>query len=110
MSYHPEEYLRDSAALDEIPAAAALAAEKQRWIDLPAGGDNAYTRWKALRRINDQLQPWVAARQQQLLDQQASVQRALRRDKVLGSREYGFCLFPEAYLQDFLGDLLPKRA
>lgn len=110
LSYHPEKYLRDSAVLDQIPAAAALAEEKQRWIDLPVANDDAYTRWKALRRINDQFQPWVAARQQQLLDQQAAAQRALRRDKVLGSREYGFCLFPETYLQEFLGDLLPKRA
>jgi hypothetical protein len=110
LSYHPEKYLRESGTLENIPAAAALAVEKQHWIYLPVANDNAYTRWKAMQRINGQLQPWVAARRQQLLDQQTEMQRALRHDKVLGSREYGFCLFPENYLQEFLGDLLPKRA
>ena len=102
--------MREAAALDGDPAAAALVAEKQRWIDTLATNDNAYERWKSLNRVNGDLQPWVAARRQQLLDQLAGAQRALRHDKVLGSREYGFCLFPEDYLQEFFGALLPKRA
>jgi hypothetical protein len=110
LSFHPEKLLRETAALDDGSTAAKLIAEKQRWIDATASNDDAYARWKAFRRINRELQPWVAARQQQLLDQQAEMKRALRHDKVLGSREYGFCLFPESYLQEFLGALLPKRA
>jgi hypothetical protein len=109
LTYHPEAFLREAAALDGDPAAAALVAEKQRWIDTPVTYDNAYERWKSLNRVNEDLQPRVAARRQQLLDQLAGTQRALRHDKVLGSREYGFCLFPETYLQEFFGALLPKR-
>ena len=109
LNYHPETYLRDAATLNDDSAMAALVAEKQRWIDAPATNDNAYARWKALVRINNDLQPSVSARRQQLLDQKAQTERALRHDKVLGSREYGFCLFPEAYLQEILGALLPKR-
>jgi hypothetical protein len=110
LNYHPEEYLRDTGLLDRDPTAAALADEKRRWIDAPVMNHDGYARWKTLSRINNDLQPWVAARQQQLLDQQAQTQRALRRDKVLGSREYGFCLFPESYIQEFLGALLPKNS
>jgi hypothetical protein len=108
--YHPETFVRETAALNGDKTAAALVAEKQRWIDTLATNDNAYERWKSLNRVNGDLQPWVAARRQQLLDQLAGAQRALRHDKVLGSREYGFCLFPEDYLQEFFGALLPKRA
>ena len=108
LTYHPETFLRETTALDGDPAAAALVAEKRRWIDAPVTHDNAYARWKALGRVNNELQPWVAARHQQLLDQLAHAQRALRHDKVLGSRDYGFCLFPETDLQKFLGALFPN--
>ncbi len=110
LTYHPEKHLLQNGALAERPAAAALAAEKLRWIDLPFADERAYTRWKALQHINEELQPWVAGRREQLLDQRAKVERALRHDNVLGSREYGFCLFPELYFQEFLGELLPKRS
>ncbi len=109
LTYHPDSYLRNAAVPDGDAAAAALIAEKQHWIDTPATHDNAYGRWKALNRVNNDLQPWVAPRRQQLLDQLAISQRAQRHEKVLGSRDYGFCLFPETYLQEFLGPLLPKR-
>ena len=108
--YQPERFLHESSALNGDSAAAALVAEKQQWIDTPVTNDNGYMRWKSLNRVNSDLQPWVAARRQQLLDQLAQAQRALRHEKVLGSRDYGFCLFPESYLQEFFGALLPKRA
>jgi hypothetical protein len=110
LTYHPEAYIRESSALSSDPAAASLVAEKQKWIDTNVTNSSGYARWKALNRVNNELQPWVAARRQQLLDQLSAAQRALRHEKVLGSREYGFCLFPESYLQDFFGALLPKRA
>jgi hypothetical protein len=106
LSYHPEKYLAATAIPGREPAVRAYLEEKQSWIRTPVCNANAYERWNAFRRINDQLQPWVASRRQQLLDLQAETQRALRHDKVLGSREYGFCLYSESYLRDFLGRLL----
>ena len=67
----------------------------------PSRRENAYARWNSFRRINNELQPWVAQRRQQLLELQSQTQRALRHEKVLGSREYGFCLYPESYLKRF---------
>ena len=107
--YQPDRFLRESSALNGDSAAAALVAEKQQLIDMPATNNGGYARWKSLNRVNGELQPRVAARRQQLLDQLAQAQRALRHEKVLGSREYGFCLFPESYLQEFFAALLPKR-
>jgi hypothetical protein len=110
LNYHPEKYLPANHFLDgqAIAGARTLVDDKQRWIHTPVTHENAYTRWNSLRRINDELQPWVAQRRQQLLELQSQTQRALRHEKVLGSREYGFCLYTESYLKDFLGTLLPK--
>jgi hypothetical protein len=104
LSYHPEKYLGDYRFPDaEATARAkALVDEKQRWIRTPVTPENAYMRWNCFRRINSQLQPWVAQRRQQVLERQSQTQRALRHEKVLGSREYGFCLYPESDLKDFL--------
>jgi hypothetical protein len=112
LSYHPDKYIADN----HLPGgeaslrARALLDEKQRWIETPVTPENAYARWHSFRRINDELQPWVATRRQELLELQSQTQRALRHEKVLGSREYGFCLYPESELKDFLSALLPKSA
>ena len=73
-----------------------------RWIRTPVTPENAYLRWNSFRRINSELQPWVAQRRQQVLEFQSQIQRELRHEKVLGSREYAFCLYPESDLRGFL--------
>jgi hypothetical protein len=112
LNYHPEQYLRGNGLPDgeSSDRARALLDEKQHWIHTPVTTENAYARWHAFRRINDELQPWVSVRRQELLQLQLQTQRALRKTKVLGSREYGFCLYPETELKDFLRALLPKSA
>ena len=112
LSYHPEKYLRANHLLDSQASARAraLVEEKQRWISTPATPENAYLRWNSLRRINNEMQPWVAQRRQQVLELQSQTQRALRQEKVLGSREYSFCLYPEADLRHFLSEMLPQNA
>ena len=104
MSYHPEKYLHANRLLN-----GEATAGPGPWSTKNSAGsarrvthENAYTRWNSFRRINNELQPWVAQRRQQLLELQAQTQRALRHEKVLGSREYGFCLYPESDLKDFL--------
>ena len=110
LRYHPEKYLRANPFLAGEADAGALIDEKQRWIRTPVAHENAYRRWNSFRRINSELQPWVAQRRQQLLKLEAETQRALRHERVLGWREYGFCLYPESDLKDFLGALLPGIA
>ncbi|MEI8371494.1 MAG: hypothetical protein WCJ35_01535 [Planctomycetota bacterium] len=104
LSYHPETYLHANQLLEGAtpPGARALIDEKRRWIGMAVTPENAYLRWNSLRRINNELQPWVAQRRQQLLKLQSQTQQELRHEKVLCSREYGFCLYPESYLKDFL--------
>jgi hypothetical protein len=104
LSYHPEVHLRSHGLLDGQSSARArsLVDEKLRWIGAPVTHDNAYARWASLRRINSELQDCVAQRRQQLVELQSQMRRALRHEKVLGSREYSFCLYPESELREFL--------
>ncbi len=116
LTYHPEKFLRSNGLIDsEIRpsngnSAATLMAAKEKWIYTTPTPENARTRWASLSRINRELQPLVADRRNQLLEAQSQTWQALRCDKVLGSREYGFCLYPEEYLREFLDALLPKTA
>jgi hypothetical protein len=92
------------------PAVRELVEAKRRWIETVPDPSNAYERWRSFRRINAALGPWVNERRERLLRSQAELQRALRDEKILRWREYGFCLYPERILRDFLGELLPKHA
>jgi hypothetical protein len=87
-----------------------LVAAKRQWIETPQTAENAHARWRSLREINAALQPWVAEQRQRLVAQRAAALRALRAERVLGWREYGFCLYPEKTLREFLEQLLPKNA
>ncbi len=104
LSYHPEKHLHSATTPngEGTDRAGALLAEKQQWIRTPVTQENAYARWNSFRRINNELQAWVANRRQELLELQWQTQRALRHEKVLGWREYGFCLYPESELRQFL--------
>jgi hypothetical protein len=86
---------------------AELIAAKSRWINTPPGSENARIRWLEIRRINGELQPWVADQREQLLREQDQLSRAFAAEKVLAWREYAFCLFPESTLREFLRAILP---
>lgn len=126
LDYHPERWINWPQA---DPRAAEWLAAKRRWIEGARGGhfvsqqagdtkggyanqlrEGAQTRAQHLevRRINAQLQPFVADRRRELLGQQARTVASAKADAVLASREYGFCLFPEKTLRDFLLGLLPN--
>ena len=88
------------------PPVEAMIAEKRRWIATPQTIENARQRCQAIRRINTALQPWVADRRRQSADRLAEASRRLAAESVLASREYAFCLYPEATLRGFLSQLL----
>ncbi len=85
-------------------------AAKQHWIRVPQTPGNVQARWREIRRINEALQPWVADERQRLLAEQDDLRAALCAEAVLAWREYGFCLYPAAVLQEFLRDLLPEAS
>jgi hypothetical protein len=106
LTYHPERFL--PASVGEDQEVAALVAAKERWIHAPTTPEGARARWHALRQINAALQPWLSDRRRQLTQLQAQAAEAAQAAKILAWREYGFCLYPEAALRNFLDGLLPK--
>jgi len=87
-----------------------LIAAKQRWIQTPQVPENARSRCRAIRQLNEAMQPWVQSRRQQLQREADRTDRALRAEAILASRQYGFCLYREKTFREFAARLLPKDA
>ncbi len=107
LAYHPERFLPASAG--ENQEVAALLAAKERWIHASPTPQGAHARWQAIRQINEALQGWLSERRRQLVALQAQTAQESQAAKILAWREYGFCLYPEAELRNFLDGLLPKN-
>ncbi len=101
LTFHPEQFL-DNQNNDAGSDASNWIAEKQRRINQPVGPRQARERCRAIRRANEELQPWVARRRAEMNAQVDSLARKLRSEAILSSREYAFCLYPEKTLQKFL--------
>jgi len=109
LTYHPEKFI-DGAVSSSSHEAARLIHEKQRWIETPQTPENARARCRSIRRINEALQPYVAGKRRELLSRHAEARRALRAEKVLGARDYAFCLHPERTFRELVDTVLPKDA
>jgi hypothetical protein len=104
LEFHPEVYL-DPQLLSEQQngsGAAHWANEKRQWIGKTVAHQDARRRCHAIREANQQLQPNVAERRAELVARGELLSAQLRAEAVLSSREYGFCLYPEQTLRDFL--------
>lgn len=112
LAFHPELYLdRDiSSAVDTRLDPQSLIAEKQDWIHTEPTPSNARQRCLEIRRINETLQPLVAADRARLLEERDRVNHGLRAESVLSSREYAFCLYPADLLRECFAELAPTRS
>ncbi len=111
MQFHPERWLEAAAAGEgaEAESIRRWTAEKWRWINTEATPTSARQRAKEIRRANEALQPLLAERRDQYLNERTSMARQLRGEAVWSSREYAFCLYPEASLRNFLLAFMPER-
>jgi hypothetical protein len=109
LTYHPEEFL-DGVPSNAPHEAARLVREKRRWIETPQTPENARMRCRSIRRVNEALQPYVAGKRRELAARRVEAGRRLRAGKVLDSREYAFCLYPEKALRRLVEVVLPKNA
>jgi hypothetical protein len=82
-----------------------LVADKRRWIAADEANLDRRARHRALTSINERLQPFVARQRAELITQRAELLRQIKRDRVLGSREFAFCVFPRETLQPLLLDI-----
>jgi hypothetical protein len=79
-------------------------SEKKQWIGTPLTPENGSVRHQAIERCNTALQPYVRGLSDTLRTQRKELIAKLYADKVLAARDYGFCLFPEDLLGEFLLD------
>lgn len=114
LEFHPEAFLDSQAVPEQAQAAvpgvvepngsgpAYWTLEKHRWIGAHVEPQDARRRCRAIREANLQLQPYVSDRRAELVARRESLGAQLRAEAILSSREYGFCLYPEETLRDFL--------
>ncbi len=102
LAYHPERIIEQEGLAGGDDDRAALIAAKRTWIRTPQTPENAAERFREFHRINEALQPWVASERESLVRRRQEIEKSLRREAILSSREYGFCLFPESTLREFL--------
>ncbi len=99
LRYHPELHI------DPAPEIVPLVAEKRRWIEIEVPPHRRRERHQHIERANRTLHGLLGARQQQLVQQRTDLCGSLRKQAILDSREYAFCLFPADSLRDRLLDL-----
>jgi len=108
LSFHPERFLtEDQLSRGDV---VELAQAKRLWIGQEPTRETARTRCRAIRAVNEGLQPWVAPLRSQLEQELTEISAQLRSRSILGGREFSFCLYPAQMLQDFLLAIPPATS
>ena len=94
--FHPERF---------ISSIEVELAEAATWIDQKRAviGSKELTpseRHEAINEANSKLQPFVAEQADALQKNLSSVDDQIHNSRILNSREYSFCLFPDALIDD----------
>jgi len=100
LEFHPERYLEP---IDSRPDVVRdLVAEKRRWIDTFPTTALARRRCREIRAANERLAFHTQDMRREMLARVGPLATAVRARKVLESREYPWCFFPEKTLKTFL--------
>ena len=94
----------DSIPIDTCAHRVCRIDEKAEWLAADPPVDQLSTRHQALLRIQRELQDMVVDRRVELEMQLATQEEQARQTRLLGSREFAFCLFPSATLKSLLLD------
>ena len=102
--FNPDRFLRQTRDLEMSPDCEAWITEKKQWIATQLTPDNGARRHQAIERCNAALQPYVHGLATTLNTKRDKLVAEMRADQILAARDYGFCLFPEELLGEFLLD------
>jgi hypothetical protein len=108
LEFHPERFAERDGSLpgDKLAAVAELAARKQHWVETVKTEQNARQRHAEIVAANDAIYQHVAHLRTQFERQLEELERRMRDNSILESREYAFCLHPRETLQRLLLDVL----
>ncbi|MFN9369282.1 MAG: hypothetical protein ACK6CT_11050 [Planctomycetia bacterium] len=100
LEYHPERHL---GPLDRLAGGIReLVVEKRRWIDTVPTPALARRRCRAIRNANERLGLETQDVRRSLQSRIEALSGAIRSRKLLDSRTYPWCFFPEKTLKNFL--------
>jgi hypothetical protein len=106
LRYHPEQFVTcdvGEARRDDCRAAEIVAA-KRNWLQMPKTPQNARERHLAIAGANEALQAYVAPLRDQIEHERFDTQKHKRREAILRSREYSFCLYPRLHFDKLLAE------
>jgi hypothetical protein len=110
LTYHPESWLNRMPTVDNPPPWSALLAQKRAAIATEPTPSTSKQRCRTIRQANASLQFWLADERSRIDRESAEISERLRREAILGSREWAFCLYPRDRLRDFLLEIGPTNA
>ena len=98
LRYHPEEFVDVNGSVNGgARGISEIIATKQQWLQTLKTPENARERHLAIGAANEALQPYVAPLRERIEREQKDVQQQRRREAILNSREYSFCLYPHEH-------------
>jgi hypothetical protein len=113
LRWNPQRHLKNGAALSEPSGSTDLAkleqlvAHRAAWMArCPDSSADRRERYHKLRELTGLLQPWMSRKEKQLQAQLEACKKEVEANKILQSREYAFCLYPEETLKPFLTQFL----
>jgi hypothetical protein len=98
LRFNPDRHIPD------MPATRTIREAKQHWLSVEVPPGSRKARHQQIEAANLDLQPFIAEMRKELLNERERLVCAIRNDRLLGARDYAFCLFPEATLQALLLD------
>jgi hypothetical protein len=102
LEFHPECYLDRLSETDrQADAVISAATAKQAWLANAKTPDNAAERHRAIVAANTVLRTRLSSYRTQLETMLQGAKQRERSLQILESREYPFCLFPAAELQQY---------
>lgn len=105
LRFHPEKHLASGtlSSADQTKLE-HWKAIKNQWVQTPKTIDNAAERHAQITAANEALYPHLHAQHDKYERELAVIVSQTRKNQLLESREFPFCLYPRDYLQDFLLD------
>ena len=110
LRYHPERFIESNrtAAQNVLSDPGQIINTKYRWVHAIRTTHNARERHLAIEAANKALQPFVVDARRRLERDCKETQHRKRIDAILQSRDYSFCLYPQAHFESrLLKDLRP---
>jgi hypothetical protein len=105
LQFRPEAHIDlHSLSTEDRERVEQLIAEKRGWLRPDVSPEQLASRHAALAEINAALGDYVSTRRDTLHSELSRLHEGLRRERILGSREFSFCLYPEATLRPWLLD------